>query len=122
MNNNISMEFKELFKTIKEEDLVKIINNYSIVFLNKALLKNEKNGIKNYRCNYVDVANDYGFYRIEYGFYKVKNNKQIGKKVVIFSPSKVISTDLNDNFLTITFNIYLNMKLKYCNNVNQLSK
>lgn len=121
MSNKISMEFKEFFKTITEKDLVNIINNYSIVFLNKELLKNEKNGIKNYKFNYVDVANDYGFYRIEYGFYKVKNHLQIGKKVVIFSPSKVISTDLNDDFLSITFNIYINMKLKY-NNTNQLTK
>ena len=114
MNKNISKDLKNTFKGISEKEIVHMINSYSNSFDNKILLKTDMEGKnKNYKFEYVDVANDFGFFRIEYGFYNVLGKRQIGAKAITITPNKVMSTELDDRFLTTMFSIYLKMKNNY---------
>lgn len=118
MNKNISKDLKNTFKGISEREIVHMINSYSKSFDNKILLKTDREKKdKNYKFEYVDVANDYGFFRIEYDFYNVRGKRQIGAKAITIAPNKVMSTELDDRFLTTMFSIYLKMKSNYSKDI-----
>lgn len=105
--------FKDVFKNIKEKDLVCMINAYTKKYYGKDLLIKIDDVRVNYRFAYVDNANDYGYFRIEYDTYNVMGRKQIGAKIITISPDKVMSTELNDEFLTKVFKMYLKRKYKF---------